>query len=75
MTITSDNKKSFKSGEAVALTVEVKNIPKLTVEVYEINSENYYRKHKAELRNDINLDGLIASDTTSIEFTSPPIVK
>lgn len=36
------NKVYFKHGEPVKLYVELKNIPKLNVKIFEFNSENYY---------------------------------
>ena len=43
------NKKYFKHGEDVNLVVEVKNIQKLTVKVFELQTENYYRKHMKQV--------------------------
>ena len=38
------------------------------IKVFEISTENYYRKHMQELENDITLDGLIASDENFLEI-------
>jgi hypothetical protein len=46
----------------VQLFVELKNIPKLTVKVFEICTENYYLKAMKEIDSSVNLDGLIASE-------------
>ena len=39
------NKKYFKKGEKVELYVEIKNQNKIVVKVFEIQMENYYKKH------------------------------
>ena len=55
------NKDIFKLGEEVELYVYLKNIPTLFIKVFEINTENYYKKNMSPFKTDINLDGLIAS--------------
>ena len=50
------------------IDVVLKNIPQLTVKVFEFNTENYYRKKLREIDNDLELDGLIASEETFFEF-------
>ena len=42
LTICSFNKMYFKHGDTVKLYVELKNIPKLNIKIFEFNSENYY---------------------------------
>lgn len=42
--------------------MNVKNISNLTVKIFEINSENYYKKNNKEIDNLLNLEGLIASE-------------
>jgi len=55
------NKDIFKLGEEVELYVYLKNIPTLFIKVFEINTENYYKKNMSPFKTYINLDGLIAS--------------
>ncbi|KAL4490234.1 hypothetical protein ABPG72_004273 [Tetrahymena utriculariae] len=69
------NKQLFRSNEEVSIDVILKNIPQLTVKLFEINTENYYKKNLKELDNNIELDGLIASEETSFEFKNPPVQK
>ena len=40
--------------------LNITNVPKLQVKVFEINTDNYYRKFKTQFSSDINLDGLVA---------------
>lgn len=75
ITIGVQNKDVFEIGEDVSLGVELKNVPKLFIKVFEINTENYYRKHLAPFKTDINLDGLIASIERTVEFAQPPHLR
>ena len=69
------NKDVFAIGEDVSLWVEIKNVPTLFIKVFEINSENYYRKSMAPFRTDINLDGLIASIERVQEYKQSPQIR
>lgn len=67
------NKKYFKSDDDVSLDVYIKNVPKLVVKVFEINTLNHYLSKKAELDTSIDLDGLIACDEYSYTYEEPPL--
>ena len=54
------NKKQFGVLEEIKLSLVIMNISKLQVKIFEINTDNYYRKNMANFTSDINLDGLIA---------------
>jgi hypothetical protein len=70
-----NNKDCFKPGEDISLKVELKNVPTLFVKVFEINTENYYRKTMDYFKTDINLDGLVASIEKTIEHKEPPQIR
>lgn len=57
-------------GDAVKLHVKVKNIPKVTVSLYEINTTSYYRSNGREVTTDIQLDGLTPFRSYSFDFSS-----
>ena len=42
LNIIDDNKEIFKINDDIELNIEIKNIQKLYVNIYEINTENYY---------------------------------
>ncbi len=69
------NKKSFAEGEDVLLYLDIKNIPRVNVKVFEFNPENFYKLKKKQLDNNINLDGLIATGETVIAYNEKPVVK
>jgi len=55
--------------------LDTKNITNLLIKVYEITTENYYRKHKKSLSTDINLDGLVPTEEFTKNFNDAPIVR
>lgn len=69
--LTCRNAAVYKAGEAVALEAEVKNIPRLVVKVFEINTFNYYRTKRRELDTSLDLDGLVAPVERVLEFDEP----
>jgi len=52
----------------VSLNVEVKNVSKLIVKLFEINTLRYYRDNLAEILSDISLEGLVASEEQQYEY-------
>ena len=69
------NKTRFSLGEEIKLHLEIKNIQNFCVNIFEINTESYYRKNKNEISENINLTGLIPSKTTEHNLTCPPIIS
>eukprot|EP00826_Nyctotherus_ovalis_P042781 TRINITY_DN4453_c0_g1_i3.p1 TRINITY_DN4453_c0_g1~~TRINITY_DN4453_c0_g1_i3.p1 ORF type:complete len:653 (+),score=206.47 TRINITY_DN4453_c0_g1_i3:240-2198(+) len=70
-----DNKECFKTDDPISLKVEIKNVPKLLIKVFEINLENYYRKTMSSFKSDINLDGLVASIERTVEHKEAPQIR
>jgi len=54
------NKKTFNFEEEIEIFADLKNVQKMQVKVFEINTDNYFRKNMSAFTSDINLDGLIA---------------
>jgi hypothetical protein len=69
------NNDYFAHGEDVKLYLELKNINKLTIKIFEFCSENYYLKTQKPIDPSMNLDGLIATEEIFFEYDEPPIVK
>ena len=57
------------------LSLEIKNINNLSINIFEINPESYYRKNLKELEPSIELGGLLPSKQINREFKQPPIIK
>lgn len=52
------NQEKFRVEESVHLNVELKNISKLTIKVFEFNTETYYKKNLKPFDTSIDLQGL-----------------
>ena len=66
------NREYFAKEETVAVHANLKNVQTLYVRVFQINTENYYKKRLAPFATDINLDGLIASEEKEFHFEDVP---
>ena len=69
------NKDKFEMGDKIKLFLEVKNIQNFAVNIFEINTESYYRKNKSDINEKINLTGLIPSKTIEKTNTNAPIIS
>jgi hypothetical protein len=69
------NKEFFEVDETVELELLTKNVDKLIVKVFEINTRNFYLKHKREIDTDIQLDGLVANEEQLNEYDDPPLLR
>jgi hypothetical protein len=68
--LTEDNKETFRVEDSVSLRVELKNIEKLEIKIFEFNTETYYKKNKRPFDTSVNLDGLHATDEIEKEFNN-----
>ena len=66
------NKTSYKVDEEVKVFVDVKNIQKMQVKIFEVNTDNYFRKNMSNFTSDINLDGLIAKHEQECNYADKP---
>lgn len=69
------NQESYAIEDDVILKMHLKNVPKLIVKVFEINTLNYYRSLGNEVSTDIDLDGLVANFREFHEFDAAPQIK
>ncbi|HMO13362.1 MAG TPA: hypothetical protein PKD64_06235 [Pirellulaceae bacterium] len=67
------NKTNHNVDETVEIELYTKNVSKLIVKVYEINTEVYYQSLKKEIATDINLDGLVANWEELFSYDDPPV--
>ena len=58
--------------DLVKLRLHLKNVPRLLVKVYEVNTENYYQYNQREIGTDLNLDGLVPNWELAFDYTEPP---
>ena len=65
------NKDTFKVEEEVVLKLQIKNVPSLTIKIFEFNTETYYKKNLQPFDTSINLDGMVASYEDTKQYTDP----
>ncbi|EAS03079.2 hypothetical protein TTHERM_00444610 (macronuclear) [Tetrahymena thermophila SB210] len=66
--ILKSNKKSFVQNEKVTLNVQLKNIDKLYVKIFNFVPENYYLKNLADFNEHVDLDGLSPNEEVFFDF-------
>src|SRR5205085_9331050 len=54
----------------VRLDLLVKNVSKLIVKLYEVNTLSFFLTQKRQLNTDVNLDGLVANKETTHDFSA-----
>lgn len=69
------NPRVFGAGDPVQLDLFVKNVEKLIIKVYEINTANYYRTYGREINTDVELDGLVANQQITYEYDDAPELR
>ena len=69
------NQEFFGDGDDVRVELFTKNIDKLIIKIYQINSFNYYRKHLREIDTDINLDGLVPNFEKTVQYEDDPVLR
>ncbi|MEM9658925.1 MAG: hypothetical protein AAF961_11245, partial [Planctomycetota bacterium] len=66
------NPRKFAVDDEVKLLVDVKNVEKLLVKVYEVNAFNVYLATGQEVGTALPLDGLVAGSERQYDFEEPP---
>ncbi len=69
------NPEYFAPGDAVELELHLKNVSTLIVKVFEINTQNYYRKYNSEIDTNLNLDGLVPNFEQTFTYQEPPALR
>ncbi len=67
------NKSIFRVDQPIRLDLHVKNVATLIVNVFEINTGNYYRRQLREVNTDINLDGLVPNQELTFQYDEPAL--
>ncbi|KAK2950095.1 putative Actin-binding protein [Blattamonas nauphoetae] len=70
------NKTVIDSDDPISLEISVKNVKKLQMKVYEMNTRHYFTKEKQQIPLNMDLDGLSPSFEQEMDFSSiAPIVQ
>ncbi len=67
------NPQTLAPADSVSLDVWVKNVPRLTVKIFELNTAACYTNSTEPIGTDIDLDGLVAAQQQVHEFDAPPL--
>ena len=66
------NKEQFNINEDIELNIEIKNIKTLYINIYEINTENYYYSNKINFDENISLEGIMPTFEDKLNFNEKP---
>ena len=72
LTICDYNKERFNINDNIELFLEIKNIQTLYINVYEINTENYYYSNKEIFDNNLSLEGIVPTFEDKLIFNEKP---
>jgi hypothetical protein len=67
-----ENQRFFGPRDRVELAVDVKNVDKLIVKLFQINASAYYRDKKREIDTAVNLDGLVPFAESTLDYKDTP---
>ncbi|MDP6466589.1 MAG: hypothetical protein QF918_02540 [Pirellulaceae bacterium] len=67
------NSTRFAADAPVSLDLDVKNVRSLIVKVFKINERNFYQQQGREVNTNIELDGLVANDIKTYDYSTPPL--
>jgi hypothetical protein len=69
------NAETFAPDAPVTLTLQIKNVPHLAVNIFEINTENFHRTTQEQIGTDLDLDGLVANKHLGFDYTEAPVLR
>jgi hypothetical protein len=70
------NKTNFTVQESISLQLRVKNIQKLQINIFEVNTVNYCKEFLKNFNDDIDLDGLVPKESIVHDFSKrAPIIS
>jgi hypothetical protein len=69
-----NNKNNFKSGEHVEVILSIKNVSRLMVRIFEVNTLNYIMEKNNQDYETIDVSGLIPSGEFEHKYTNNPII-
>ena len=68
LNICDHNKDRYNINDDIELILEIKNIQSLYINIYEINTENYYYQNQKEFDTNLSLDGIIPTFEDKLTF-------
>ncbi|MCY2975649.1 MAG: hypothetical protein NTW52_13400 [Planctomycetota bacterium] len=65
------NPKYWSPQDTVKLSVSIKNVPRVTMKIYQIQTRNLLTAQQKQISTDVDLDGLVANSQRVLEFAQP----
>jgi len=75
LTFAPENPTRLRAADPVVLEVDVKNVPSLTMKVFELDGWRYALAHGRAVDTGVDLDGLIAADERVLSFDGTPPIR
>ena len=69
------NPRRFASADAVSLAIDVKNVPKMRIAVFELDAAAACREAKGEVAADIDLDCAVPTHVRTIDYATPSVLR
>ncbi len=69
------NPRRFASADTVSLAIDVKNVPKMRVAVFELDAAAACREAKGEVAADIDLDCAVPTHVRTIDYATPSVLR
>lgn len=69
------NPRLFASSDDVSLMIDVKNVPKMRIAVYELDAAAACREAKGEVASDIDLDCAVPTHERTIDYSAPSVLR
>ncbi len=69
------NPKQFGANDTVILGVDVKNVDRMLVKVFEIDPVAYFDRFGGPVKTSLDLDGLVANDSRVLEYDEAPMSR
>ncbi|QDV09556.1 hypothetical protein Poly30_51140 [Planctomycetes bacterium Poly30] len=67
------NPRAFGANDPVTLQVDVKNVDRMIVKVFEIDAVAYFDRFGREVDSSLDLEGLVPNESQVLEFDAPPL--
>ena len=69
------NRRVFALSDDLSLAIDVKNVPKMRIAIYELDAAAACRVAKGEVASDIDLDCAVPTVERTIDYSSPSVIR
>jgi hypothetical protein len=75
ISFTKQNKKFNLMNDSITLYLQLKNIPELEIQIFKLNTFDYYRTNLEEIDQDISMEGYIPNYSRKIAYQNPETIR